>query len=352
MKTFDEPRTSKYHLHTIDLLRGVAALIVCIGHYTSLLLPSIHRQELQSLFWWSWVGVEIFFVISGFVIPFVLFHSGYTISRFLPFMANRFLRICLPSYIIIVLTILQWRLLGTTLDPGAYTSQQISGGRLVHNLLYTVPFTSFTWMNGVFWTLAIEFQFYFLIAIAYPFMFRSRITFVLYSILMLALFYIPVSRYVGLFQYGSFFLMGSLTQLYYTRRISFYQFALSLICVATVCFLQKGLVAAAFGIGTSFAIAFFSIRNAVTNFLGRISYSLYLSHVLVASTAEVVLAKFYHPRGLIWTVLTLIACLGLALLFSWLFYRTVELYFIKMAARLFKYKGKTGPPPEAKEVAL
>jgi peptidoglycan/LPS O-acetylase OafA/YrhL len=54
---------SSERLHSIDALRGISALAVCLFHlgYTFALHSVLFKD--------GWVGVRAFFVISGFVIP-------------------------------------------------------------------------------------------------------------------------------------------------------------------------------------------------------------------------------------------------------------------------------------------
>lgn len=45
--------------------------------------------------------------------------------------------------------------------------------QLLANFTFLVPFTGQIWVNGVFWTLAIEFQYNLLLAMLFPIMVRS-----------------------------------------------------------------------------------------------------------------------------------------------------------------------------------
>ena len=69
-------------LVSLDILRMIAALLVVSYHfffyswamqishepYNFMMLSGISFSEVLPLSWWGWVGVEIFFVISGYVI--------------------------------------------------------------------------------------------------------------------------------------------------------------------------------------------------------------------------------------------------------------------------------------------
>ena len=62
----------------LDLLRGLAALAVCIFHFDhdgALGVPSVSR-----VLSYGYLGVQMFFVISGFIIPYSMLRSGYRLS--------------------------------------------------------------------------------------------------------------------------------------------------------------------------------------------------------------------------------------------------------------------------------
>src|SRR5688500_2691132 len=78
----------------IDGLRGTAILGVLVCHYSSL-LPQ-HLPWVGVLVQ-GWAGVDLFFVISGFLITGILFDAKGTPSYFRNFYARRTLRI-FPLY--------------------------------------------------------------------------------------------------------------------------------------------------------------------------------------------------------------------------------------------------------------
>ena len=64
----------------LEPLRGLAALAVAWFHFTNAtgLLP---EGWLRASGRYGWLGVEVFFVISGFIIPYSLFNAGYRFPR-------------------------------------------------------------------------------------------------------------------------------------------------------------------------------------------------------------------------------------------------------------------------------
>ena len=57
-------------LPTLDALRGVASLAVMWFHFT--LQPYLSNDAIRRSGKYGWLGVEVFFVVSGFVIPYTM----------------------------------------------------------------------------------------------------------------------------------------------------------------------------------------------------------------------------------------------------------------------------------------
>lgn len=93
----------KNKIESIQILRGLAALSVVMFHYRFYLVPDgADRTIPDQLFGWGAIGVDLFFVISGFIMVFVTRNSGYGAKTGVVFIINRLTRI-LPTYYIILL---------------------------------------------------------------------------------------------------------------------------------------------------------------------------------------------------------------------------------------------------------
>jgi peptidoglycan/LPS O-acetylase OafA/YrhL len=115
----------KEHLGVLDFLRGFAALSVVLYHFTfgqhtqgkldgGGVLTKFFWPPLKPLFAWGHLGVEVFFVISGFVIPYSLWNVRYQVRGFFTYMLKRIVRICPPAYMAIILTIGVWLIIDQT----------------------------------------------------------------------------------------------------------------------------------------------------------------------------------------------------------------------------------------------
>lgn len=98
MKNATIKAKSAYYI-PLDGLRAVAVIMVFFQHYGAGRL---------SLFSWGWAGVDIFFVLSGFLITGILYDSQHKAHRYRDFYIRRTLRI-FPLYytlwaIVLILT--------------------------------------------------------------------------------------------------------------------------------------------------------------------------------------------------------------------------------------------------------
>ncbi len=97
--------------------------------------------------WFGWVGVQIFFVLSGFVIAFSLRGTALDFGR------RRFLRLYPTAWICVLITLV---LLAAVTDMPAQT---LLAGALRSATLWP----SGPWIVGVYWTLPVELSFYVLV---------------------------------------------------------------------------------------------------------------------------------------------------------------------------------------------
>ena len=103
-------RPGRDHVPGLDGLRGVAVIAVMLFHHFHFSDGGRHA--------WSggFLGVDIFFVISGFVIPLSLHGRSYTLRQFPAFMVRRLVRLEPPYIASIVLAIVLWH--ASALRPG------------------------------------------------------------------------------------------------------------------------------------------------------------------------------------------------------------------------------------------
>jgi peptidoglycan/LPS O-acetylase OafA/YrhL len=114
-----------------------------------------------------------FFIISSYILFFSLSNENYTIDNFGRFIIKRFLRIYPPFFISVLIVLLIQYLF--TLNPHFQGLPfKVVWPRLISNLLFCPTFFGYEWYNAIYWTLAIEFQFYIILGLVFPILNSSK----------------------------------------------------------------------------------------------------------------------------------------------------------------------------------
>src|SRR5262249_17824998 len=113
---------------SLDFWRGVACLSVILYH--SVLLRASLGQTSPTYASWAiagldrlWVGVPIFFVISGYCIAAALDRASRTTSSASDFFFRRFRRIYPPLWAVIVASVLFFLIVDVLIAPGLLSSE-------------------------------------------------------------------------------------------------------------------------------------------------------------------------------------------------------------------------------------
>ncbi len=173
--------TSQVHdrVAVLDSYRALAALYVMVYHYfhrwtseytDEPLLPNVGGLAGHPFAENGILGVEFFFIISGYVISMTLQRT----ASFLEFTIKRFARLFPAMLVCSVATFIFMKL------AGAGPLADVSWSDFVPSLTFTSPYIyneifgmESDWMSGVYWSLFVEVKFYVCIAIIY-FVFRRR----------------------------------------------------------------------------------------------------------------------------------------------------------------------------------
>lgn len=157
----------------LDGLRGIAIGLVLLAHFGSQIpADSAATKWCQAFCKSGWIGVDIFFVLSGFLITGILFESRDSLRYYQTFYCRRALRIFPLYYGVLVITILALPAIGVDLVGRGVANNQLSLWLYYSN-----------WPTGIhgpsafrgtvlnfshLWSLAIEEQFY----LIWPFVVR------------------------------------------------------------------------------------------------------------------------------------------------------------------------------------
>ena len=328
----------KTHLYSLDYLRGFAALSVCLLHFTYGYLPNLRNLPVKYFFNWGYMGVHIFFIVSGFVMPFSLFKIGYKPKNFYAFIVKRIVRIGPPSYIAIFLLVAQRIFIDFFIKHERVYTANLTWHQIVNNIFYTVPYTSDSWLNGVLWTLAVEFQFYFILGILFMLLKKRWLYFLIFAIICNIINFLHLIPVVQFFEYSLLFILGLLVWLKYDYLISNKVFFSLLIINLVGIYIQYYYVVCIVSCVTIVFIFFVKVKSRFFAFLGKISYSLYLLHTLVGTTIEAFWVKLLPLETLFQKYMLLLAAVLGAIVASYVYYISIEMIFIKLSGRLFKIK--------------
>lgn len=147
-------------------MRGLAILMVMVGHFWLGAHPrGIFESGLYTVLQNGWIGVDLFFVLSGFLITGILLDAKGADGYFRNFYARRILRI-FPLYYGFLFAF--FVLAATLMNPAAGGPFAESSGSQIWFWTYTSNFLSLVKGAKIpqglnhFWTLAVEEQFYFI----------------------------------------------------------------------------------------------------------------------------------------------------------------------------------------------
>jgi exopolysaccharide production protein ExoZ len=219
MTSHDQP-----YYHGIDALRFLTALLVAFFHLGFMSWASGPETTPGRAFGsdvaipfgdyakFGWVGVPIFFVISGFVIA----NSAANASA-LTFLRSRILRLYPAAWVCATLTLLAWLIIGGE-------SQLLERYLRSMSLWIKGP-----WIDGVYWTLAVEIAFYAIVFVLVAVRQFSRVHLLAWALsaassaflaVVYARGYSPLFSFDFMLPYGCHFSCGMFLWLWSTNRLS------------------------------------------------------------------------------------------------------------------------------------
>jgi len=266
-----------HHISSLNLLRGIAALSVCGFHF----LSNVDVYSVKTIFSYGYLGLGLFFIISGFIIPYSMFQNKYEIQRFPKYLLKRSVRIE-PPYIISFLLIILVTMIHMSINNWQYIHDWKQFGL---HFFYLNQYFGYESYSIVYWTLAIEFQFYIIIGILFPLVVHAKKIYpiILFITSSAIIWYLNLHYNWFIFQYGYLFIAGILIFLFTVKHISLKAFILFLSIVLCLAYFKNGVDVFLLILLATVAIISIKREWKITNFFGQISYSLYLTHMEAAS---------------------------------------------------------------------
>ncbi|WP_068399588.1 acyltransferase family protein [Pedobacter cryoconitis] len=307
----------------IDILRGIAALLVTIFHLTGSAGLSKATASYGS---YGWLGVQIFFVISGFVLPYSMYKTGYNISSFGTFLIKRIVRVYPPYLVAIAIAVAMAIATGREL---------LYGITLLSHFLFLNELLGLHSWSPVFWTLFIEFQFYILIGILFPIVVSNNyksLAFVFVMSILSLLF----SRSIVVYWFP-FFGLGILIFNKYFTNMSLKMFWFGITTLTVLIAYVHGISHAVAGLSAVLFILFVkadqeTFFNRALFGLGNISYSLYLVHWELGRAA--VNISRHLPFVGSNEVIKVLTGLAFSIISAYIFYILVEKPSVRYSSRI------------------
>lgn len=300
---------SKYH--SIELLRFLAAIIVVCSH-----IPTMINI--------GYVGVDIFFVISGFV---MMLSTEKSVDKFF---LKRIIRI-VPTYYLLTLGVFSVALV----MPNLLNNTTANTTHLVKSLLF-IPFDK----NGighypilfVGWTLNFEMYFYLMFALALKVSkkYRAELTTILISMIYLATqncSSLPLTAYASSLVFE--FILGMMTFTILIKKDAFKTiFLLFMLLVSLVYTNNLGdFYKMRLGSAVFVMMSVYFLRNRplakCTATLGGYSYALYLTHPYVIQFLDKILHLFSQEHA--YQIFGTLLGIALANLVALLIYKYMEI---------------------------
>jgi peptidoglycan/LPS O-acetylase OafA/YrhL len=274
---------SQHRLAHIEYMRGLAALAVMWFHFTAAnddCPPGLVKISGQ----YGYLGVDVFFVISGFIIPYAMAARGYRLrTDGLRFFLARIVRLEPPYLASVALCVALPYIAYLTPWSRGIVSQTNFRDVLLH-VAYLVPWVDGAqWLNAAYWTLAIEFQYYILLLFTAPALigrspWQARL-FLLGTLVATVAAYSLGDDPRLVFFYLPLFAFGFITFLWFERRLHPAEIVLWTVVFAALCSrivgtddMLSGLLAAAL------ILAPWPKGLRLLSLAGSLSYSLYLVH--------------------------------------------------------------------------
>ncbi len=325
-------------------MRGFAALWVVLfhcaeGRHLPALTRALPQGVVDAVFLSGHLGVPIFFVLSGFVLARISagkIDSGRAVVRFL---AQRLVRLSPPYYVAVFIGVGQWLVKG---HAGGGVLPSVP--QVLAHLTYSQDIFGLEPLNSIFWTLAIEVQFYIAFALL---LWAAHAVGRHAKVARLDAWFVAVAATLALswplhlaaspLWRGGFialwysFLCGSLVAL--SKDRSRVREVVALAHVAAVALIGVCL-GDSFALATAAAALFIfaaerwaalarAVSLAPLTSLGLVSYSLYLFHNPVTGTVARLVRRVL-PEGLASDIALLACVLATCIAFAALMYRLIE----------------------------
>ncbi|HDC4683539.1 acyltransferase [Enterobacter cloacae] len=348
--------------NVVDYYRALAVTLVTVYHIQMGLGKDTYELNygfnLFAPFGNGWIGVGIFFIISGYCMGMSTardLSGGVTISKSVRYLMKRFMRIA-PAYYV---SIFVWFVLINYFSIAKRPTELfdiITHATFIHNL---IPETIYT-INGVYWSIGVEMQFYVLLPVIIALattLSKRVILLALCVVTTIFTYYSDLSHAtkIGLANYLTLFVVGWMLYEYRYQTHNFLKkFKLGIPCFAfaVIMMFYKGNgysnsekifeLAISFFFGLS--MIYFAVNGApaktsyfkeLVALIGRASFSIYLYNYI-----------FYAVKPVQYNIVAGIILLITVSAFGILMYQIVEVQTEKVRKRVFSRRPQMTNPEQ------
>lgn len=295
----------------LDGFRVIAIFIVLLFHFYDRFQNEKYHYDFgfTDIFAFGKLGVELFFIISGFVITLTLTNC----SNFFEFIKKRLLRLIPAMLICSTFTILFFTFFDKDLlFPTSHSASNfLLSNTFVSPELFNLIFSSdLHYVDSAYWSLWVELSFYFIIAILYFFSEKNLLrNYTIVTFLSLVLFYLFTSSigkrilmsimsekfYMGLRElvaifnflgYSIWFLLGIILFKLHSSKSKLHLIIFTSVFLVQLILMQKTIETVLFMASVYILLILFVYKPTVIAFLGNkffsklglVSYSVYLIH--------------------------------------------------------------------------
>jgi peptidoglycan/LPS O-acetylase OafA/YrhL len=366
------------HMPQLDVLRGTAIALVLIYHgiyWSQNYQPNRLENALTQLSQFGWLGVNLFFILSGFLITGILVDSKENNDYFSGFYIRRVLRI-VPAYLLTIFLLLILHML--------------SFGGFLRAVTFTAnyPLIPAAKTYGPLWSLSVEEQFY----LIWPFVVflcsKRTLTYLAILICLSEPLLRALAEHLGhheeLVHSATFLIadnlaLGALAALFarsrHATRLIALKAGLILVLTASVILalgISHGLLHRATVLGAAiqtepFDLAFTALvlmmlampahfflgpTFAPLRWLGNISYGLYLIHLIVFAEYS----RFFDPANgykgrFSMLLIRAFVCSSVSMALAWVSRRFYEEPFLRLKSRLAPRSAVPPAKPQTKQIA-
>lgn len=362
------------HIHGLNGLRALAIILVLMRHMLHLYAQTSENAAFldgwSTFFLNGWIGVDLFFVLSGYLISRPFFKGDAKQPSLKSYALKRALRI-VPAYYFVMLLIL------IGFFPFYQIPDQNLGWRTFYHLIFMQDYLGPD-INTVFWSLGVEEKFYFLmplIVLALPLIKNDKAKLAMF---ILPILIAPLLRYIsfeaagGSTEYYDFFravrspfhacleplFFGVLIAWLSCKKICPFPPKLTFWCCATALLLlmlshemlgqigyydviiQPFLIAcimAGLVYSVVFGVELKILQNRITDFFSKISYSLYLLHWPLFPLAYIAASVIFESYALgafgSFLIFAIIYC-ALSVTAATIQYSLIEKPFLTLKSRI------------------